>query len=101
MYVTNIVQIRNGHVEILVEVIWNDPCYQLILMAVLNMVYSTISSMISRSTTLINLQVFSSFMAALNKSSTLIFYKTRLEERVDEQMVQKNEREDDMKKIII
>ena len=29
-------------------------------------------------------------MAALNKSSTLIFYKTRLEETMDEQMVQNN-----------
>ena len=94
-YVTNFVQIREGHVETLVEVIWNDPytectCYQLILIAVLNMVYSTFSSMISRSTTLINLQVFPSFMAALNKSSTLIFYKIRLEETMDEQMVQDN-----------
>ena len=46
-YVTNFVQIREGHVKTLVECIWIDPytvctCYQLILIAVLNMVYSTI-----------------------------------------------------------
>ena len=85
--VLNFVQIGEGHVSTLVEVIWNDPytactCYQLILMAVLNMVYSAIflhDKQKHHTSSKINIRVFSIFMAALNKSSFLIFYKINLD----------------------